>query len=102
MTVEEGLAALADAHAIDDDELREGADLWRMSASPDPRAFDEARRRGSSVFRELRESAELPGQPRLPGQRCSGPNVAISSRCTRPGRSAYFSSMAEISVAIHS
>jgi hypothetical protein len=71
MTPEEGLAALADAHSLRDDELREGAELWRLYASPDPRAFDEARRRGSLVFPELRESADLHGAwfPRLEGDR---------------------------------
>ena len=61
------LAAIADALVISDDEFREGAELWRMYASPDPRAFDEARRRGSSVFPELTESADLYGTwfPRL-------------------------------------
>ena len=64
---EKGVAAVADARAISDDELREGAELWKLFASPDPRALDEARRRGSLVFPELRESADLHGDwfPRL-------------------------------------
>lgn len=68
-TVEEALAALADAHPLQDDELREGAELWKLYASPVPLAFDEARRRGSPVFPELRESAELHGTwfPRFDG-----------------------------------
>jgi hypothetical protein len=66
-TPKEGRAALRVARTLRDDELREGAELWRLFASPDPRAFDEARRRGSSVFPELHESAELHGAwfPRL-------------------------------------
>ncbi|HEX7938234.1 MAG TPA: hypothetical protein VF483_04530, partial [Gemmatimonadaceae bacterium] len=66
-TPEAALAALADAHDIDEEELREGAELWRLYASPDPRAFDEARRTGSQAFPELGESAELYGTwfPRL-------------------------------------
>jgi hypothetical protein len=65
---EAGRAALAVARAISDDELREGAELWKLFASPDPRDFDEARRRGSQ---ELSESAELHGAwfPRLDGGR---------------------------------
>jgi len=64
---EKGVAAVADARAISDDELREGAELWKLFASPDPRAFNEARRRGSQVFPELRGSAEFHGAwfPRL-------------------------------------
>lgn len=64
---EKGVAAAADARAISDDELREGAELWKLFASPDPRAFDEARRRGSQVFPELHGSAEFHGAwfPRL-------------------------------------
>jgi hypothetical protein len=67
MPHEAGRAALAVARAISGDELREAAELWRMYASPDPSAFDEARRRGSSVFPELSESADLYGDwfPRL-------------------------------------
>ncbi len=55
------------ARAISDDELRDGVELWRLYASPDPSAFDKARRTGSSVFPELHESAELHGAwfPRL-------------------------------------
>jgi hypothetical protein len=62
-----GRAALAVASALSDKEFREGAELWKLFASPDPRAFDEARRRGSLVFPELRESADLHGDwfPRL-------------------------------------
>jgi hypothetical protein len=41
-----GSKALKVARVISDDELREGAELWRLFASPDPRAFDEARRTG--------------------------------------------------------
>jgi hypothetical protein len=68
-TVEEALAALADAHPLQEDELREGAKLWKQYASPVPLAFDEARRSGSLVFPELRESAELHGSwfPRFEG-----------------------------------
>jgi hypothetical protein len=64
---EAGREALTVARRISDDEFREGAELWRLFASPDPRAFDEARRRGSVVFPELNESAELHGAwfPRL-------------------------------------
>jgi hypothetical protein len=71
VTPEEGLAALAVARAISDDEFQESAELWRLYASPDPRAFDEARRRGSSVFPELSESADLYGTwfPRLEDER---------------------------------
>jgi hypothetical protein len=71
ITPEAGRAALAVARAISDDEFREGAELWKLFASPDPRAFDEARRRGSLVFPELRESADLYGDwfPRLDGGR---------------------------------
>jgi hypothetical protein len=67
ITPEAGRAALAGARAISDDEFRDGAELWRLYASPDPRAFDEARRKGSSVFPELSESADLYGDwfPRL-------------------------------------
>lgn len=64
---EAGSAALAVARAVSDDEFREGAKLWRLFASPDPRAFDEARRTGSAAFPELREHADLHGAwfPRL-------------------------------------
>jgi hypothetical protein len=67
ITLEAGRAALVVARAISDDEFREGAELWRLYASPDPRAFDEARRRGSQAFPELHKSAELHGAwfPRL-------------------------------------
>jgi hypothetical protein len=67
ITPDAGRAALAVARAISNDELREGAELWRLYASPDPRAFDEARRRGSQVFPEISESADLYGDwfPRL-------------------------------------
>ena len=59
--------ALEAARPISADEWREGADLWIKFASPSPLAFDEARRRGSSVFPELTSSAELHGAwfPRL-------------------------------------
>ncbi|HEX2686382.1 MAG TPA: DUF1835 domain-containing protein [Kofleriaceae bacterium] len=62
-----GRAALAVARAISDDEFREGAELWRLYTSPDPRAFDEARRGGSSAFPEFSESADVYGTwfPRL-------------------------------------
>jgi hypothetical protein len=71
ITSEAGRGALAVARAISDDELREGAELWRLYASPDPRAFDDARRRGSQAFPELSESADLYGTwfPRLEGGR---------------------------------
>jgi hypothetical protein len=58
-TPEEGRAALRVARALRDDEIREGCELWRLYASPEPLAFDEARRRGSQAFPELSESAEL-------------------------------------------
>jgi len=61
ITPEAGRTALAVARAISDDEFREGAELWKLYASQDPRAFDEARRRGSSAFPELHESAEFHG-----------------------------------------
>lgn len=74
------LAAIADAHVISDDELPEGAELWRLYASPDPRGFDKARRRGSSVFPELSDSADLHGAwfPRLEGDRL---RLAEYDRC---------------------
>jgi hypothetical protein len=53
--------ALAAASPITDDEWREGSELWLQYASPSPLAFDEARRRGSSVFPELTSSADLHG-----------------------------------------
>lgn len=56
-----GVDALAVACPISEDEIREGAELWKLFASPDPRDFDEARRRGSLVFPELHESADLHG-----------------------------------------
>ncbi len=64
-------AAFDGVRAISDAEFREGAELWRLFASPDPRAFDEARRRGSSAFPELHESAESHGVwfPRPHGDR---------------------------------
>jgi hypothetical protein len=67
VTLKAGRAALAVACAISDDELREGAELWRLYASPDPRALDEARRRGSLSFPEFGQRAELHGTwfPRL-------------------------------------
>jgi len=70
-TPEEARAALAAAWSVLGGELREGAELWRQYASPSPLAFDEARRRGSSVFPELTSSAELHGAwfPRLRGDR---------------------------------
>lgn len=70
-TLEQAQAALAAASSIQDGELREGAELWRQYASPSPLVFDEARRRGSSVFPELSESSELHGAwfPRLKGGR---------------------------------
>jgi hypothetical protein len=60
-------AAFAGVRAISDAEFRDGAELWRLFASPDPRAFDEARRRGSLAFPELHESVDLHGAwfPRL-------------------------------------
>ncbi len=66
-TPEEARIALEAARPITPDEWREGADLWIKFASPSPLAFDEARRRGSSVFPELTSSAELHGAwfPRL-------------------------------------
>jgi Domain of unknown function (DUF1835) len=69
MTLEAGRVALATARAVSDDELREATELSRLYASPEPLAFDEARRRGSSVFPELSESAELHGVwfPRIEG-----------------------------------
>lgn len=68
-TVEEALAALAALHPLQEDELREGTELWKQYASPVPLAFDEARRSGSLVFPELHESAELHGAwfPRFEG-----------------------------------
>jgi hypothetical protein len=68
---EESRAALADARVISHDEVHEGVELWKLFASPDPRAFDEARRKGSLAFPELRESADLYGDwfPRLDGDR---------------------------------
>jgi hypothetical protein len=60
-TPEEARVALAAARPITDDEWREGAELWRKYASSSPLAFDEARRKGSSVFPELSSSAELHG-----------------------------------------
>jgi len=64
---EKNRAAIVDARVISNDEFREGAELWKLFASSDPRAFDEARRRGSSVFPEIGESADLHGDwfPRL-------------------------------------
>lgn len=66
-TPDEARIALAAARPITGDEWREGADLWIKYASPSPLAFDEERRRGSSVFPELTSSAELHGAwfPRL-------------------------------------
>lgn len=60
-------AAFSGAHVISEDEFREGAELWKLFTSPDPRVFDEARRNGSTVFPELRDSADLYGDwfPRL-------------------------------------
>jgi hypothetical protein len=68
---EAGRAALAVARVISDDEFREGAELWKLFASPDPRVFDEARRTGSLSFPELSQRAELHGTwfPRLDGNR---------------------------------
>ena len=70
-TPDEARIALASARAVSDDEWREGADLWMKFASPSPLAFDEARRRGSSLFPELTMSAELHGAwfPRLEDRR---------------------------------
>jgi hypothetical protein len=67
ITPEAGRAAVDAARAISDDEFREGAELWRLFSSPDPRAFDEARSKGSPAFPEIHESAELHGAwfPRL-------------------------------------
>lgn len=70
-TPKEGRAALRVARALRDDEIREGCELWRLYASPEPLAFDEARRKGSQAFPELSESAELLGTwfPRIDGGR---------------------------------
>lgn len=70
-TPDEARVALAAARPISDDEWREGAELWIKYASPSPLAFDEARRKGSSVFSELTSSAELHGAwfPRQNGGR---------------------------------
>jgi hypothetical protein len=64
---DEARSALEAAKPITDDEWREGSDLWLKFASPSPLAFDEARRKCSSVFPELTSSAELHGAwfPRL-------------------------------------
>lgn len=66
-TPDEARIALEAAKPITADEWREGAELWLAFASPSPLAFDEARRRGSSVFPELTSSADLHGAwfPRL-------------------------------------
>jgi len=66
-TPEELRIALASARPVSDDEWREGPDLWIKFASPSPFAFDEARRRSSSVFPELTTTADLHGAwfPRL-------------------------------------
>jgi hypothetical protein len=66
-TPTEARIALEAAKPITADEWREGSELWIKFASPLPLAFDEARRRGSSVFPELKNSAELHGGwfPRL-------------------------------------
>lgn len=71
LSSQEGRIALAAAAPVRDADLREGADLWRRYASASPLAFDDARRRGSSVFPELASSAELHGAwfPRLTGDR---------------------------------
>lgn len=71
LSSEDGRVALAAAAPITVDVQREGADLWRRYASTSPLAFDEARRRGSTVFPELASSAELHGAwfPRLTGER---------------------------------
>jgi hypothetical protein len=70
-TPEEARIALAAAGPITSDDWREGVELWGQYASPSPLAFDEARRRGSSVFPELTSSAELHGAwfPRFEGGR---------------------------------
>jgi len=64
-------AAFAGVRAISGAEFLEGAELWRLFASPDPRPFDEARRQGSPVFLELSDSADLHGAwfPRIEGGR---------------------------------
>ncbi|MDX2087508.1 MAG: hypothetical protein SFX73_06650 [Kofleriaceae bacterium] len=66
-TPDEARIALEAARPITDDEWREGAELWIKYASASPLAFDEARRKGSSVFPELTSSGELHGAwfPRL-------------------------------------
>lgn len=66
-TPDEARIALAAARPITDDEWREGAELWIKYATSSPLAFDEARRKGSSVFPELTSSGELHGAwfPRL-------------------------------------
>ena len=70
-TPDEARAALAAARPIREEELQEGAELWRQYASPSPLAFDAARRRGSRVFPELTSSAELHGSwfSRVRGER---------------------------------
>jgi four helix bundle protein len=60
-TPDEARIALPAARPITDDEWREGGELWIKYASSSPLAFDEARRKGSSVFPELISSAELHG-----------------------------------------
>ncbi len=60
-TPDDARAALAAARPITDDEWRDGSELWAAYASSSPLAFDEARRRGSSVFPELSSSADLHG-----------------------------------------
>jgi hypothetical protein len=62
--------AFALAQRLSGGMLEEGGALWRKYSWPSPLAFDEARRRGSQLFPELSQLAEVHGKhfPRVSGR----------------------------------